>query len=1034
MYRTGDVAQQLPDGTWRIIGRQDQQVKIRGYRIELGEIESVLMEHEAVREAAVVVEGEAELVAYIVGQAYLDQYEIRQYAAHKLPSYMVPSRFVSLSELPVTPNGKIDRSRLSRIIVENRAADIRMNDLSTIWKEILGLENIDKDQSFFMAGGDSFKAIKFIATVNELLNWNLSLKDLYQYNTYKDLVQYGLQHGAKEQQASTASVELDRFKETALHSLSMDSSIVLEDIDAIFPLSDVQMGMVFHSLKEKYVYHDQYVFETVNLGESNAAVLQEGLLFVSRKHPMLRTVIRFNGVHKPFQIILKQLEPLVQEYDLTGIETESRQREVINGILAEDREVPFVSATLQLAPLWRCNLFRLPASRYVININIHHSIYDGKSLDNMLRDLSIYLTDRAFRLEGAESFEQLENFIAEQALLKRDLSFQKFWCNYLQNAPTTSLIDYTMQGEFNARVNPVPIRMQTMSLGEQTKLIDEYTASRSLHPRAVLLTVFGLLVGRMIGRDDNVIGLIETIRPIHAQSDEVFGCFINTIPFRFRGMTDGSPEEIFRKCERMINEMKHYGRLPLYEIEKSVADQRPKGVPISTVTFNYRELDVSRYGFEQFAEIDHYEATHNSFDFILTRTLSGYQIKIVYHTNLFSDHFVSGFMKSFEETLISLLSGLKAPFEVKHKPELLPIAKDGGDHTSIHGRIAAQARRTPEATAVVYEGTCLTYGQLEEQSNQMARAFRKRGIGRGGIVGILMERSPQILIAMLGVLKAEGTYLPLDPEFPSERLAYMLEDSKAHLLIVSSETEGHVMFDGNVMRIDDEEWTQEDPSTIEASLESGRDLAYLMYTSGSTGRPKGVMIEHASVCNLIEGITERIDFSAGRTILGLTTISFDIFVLETWLPLNCGMTVILAGKRHQKDPWELGKLIEESGVQMMQATPSRMNWLMQAAGGACLRKLETIMVGGEGVPAVLVERLRKVSGARIYNMYGPTETTVWSCCGELEPGKEVTVGTPIRNTRLYVVNDENQVLPEGSRVSFVLRETDLHEGTGIEQR
>ncbi|GFN30893.1 hypothetical protein PCURB6_11530 [Paenibacillus curdlanolyticus] len=260
-----------------------------------------------------------------------------------------------------------------------------------------------------------------------------------------------------------------------------------------------------------------------------------------------------------------------------------------------------------------------------------------------------------------------------------------------------------------------------------------------------------------------------------------------------------------------------------------------------------------------------------------------------------------------------------------------------GDNT-IHQRIAKQARRTPEATAVVYEGACLTYGQLEEQSNRMAKALRKRGIGRGGIVGILMERSPQILIAMLGVLKAGGAYLPLDPEFPSERLAYMLEDSKAQLLIVSPETEGQVKFDGNIMRIDDEEWTLEDSSTIEAQLESGNDLAYLMYTSGSTGRPKGVMIEHASVCNLIEGITERIDFSAGRTILGLTTISFDIFVLETWLPLSCGMTVILAGKRHQKDPWELGKLLEESGVQMMQATPSRMNWLMHAAGGGVLAK------------------------------------------------------------------------------------------------
>jgi amino acid adenylation domain-containing protein len=331
---------------------------------------------------------------------------------------------------------------------------------------------------------------------------------------------------------------------------------------------------------------------------------------------------------------------------------------------------------------------------------------------------------------------------------------------------------------------------------------------------------------------------------------------------------------------------------------------------------------------------------------------------------------------------------------------------------TVHQLIARQTERTPDHTALVCREESFTYRELDERAASLAEALRARGVGPGSIVGLMVRRSPELVAGMLGILKAGAAYLPLDPDYPPGRLDYLLQDSGADLLLTEAGLSEGLAFTGE--RLD----VRATEGGAGGVGEGGReaDLAYVIYTSGSTGRPKGVMIEHGAVLNLIAGVAERIPFEPGKRIVALTTVSFDIFVLETLLPLACGLCVVLATEEEQRDPEALAGLLRRERVRMLQATPSRVQWMLSdAACASSLAGLDELMVGGEAFPAVLLERLRAVTGARIYNLYGPTETTVWSSVKDLTETEKVTVGTPIRNTRFYLVDEQGRpVCEEGA--------------------
>ncbi len=341
----------------------------------------------------------------------------------------------------------------------------------------------------------------------------------------------------------------------------------------------------------------------------------------------------------------------------------------------------------------------------------------------------------------------------------------------------------------------------------------------------------------------------------------------------------------------------------------------------------------------------------------------------------------------------------------------IPVTENPIIPRMIHELFEGQARSTPNHTALILGEKSLSYKELNERANKLARKLREKGVQADSIVGIMVNRSFEMIIGILGVLKAGGAYLPIDPAYPADRIQFMLEDSSTHILLSQKKFIEGIHCEGDFINLDERDIYAGDDSNP-AIINSSRDLAYVIYTSGSTGTPKGVMIEHGAVCNFIRGISEKIDFSEGKTILALTTISFDIFVMETLLPLSRGLTVVIADELHQKNPKLLNKLIIQNHVDMLQSTPSGMQLLLrydeELQGLKCLKE---VMVGGEPFPTSLLERLKRLSNAKIYNLYGPTETTVWSTLKDVSLCSSINIGKPICNTQIYIVNENSGLQP-----------------------
>ncbi|MBY0071140.1 amino acid adenylation domain-containing protein, partial [Paenibacillus polymyxa] len=334
-------------------------------------------------------------------------------------------------------------------------------------------------------------------------------------------------------------------------------------------------------------------------------------------------------------------------------------------------------------------------------------------------------------------------------------------------------------------------------------------------------------------------------------------------------------------------------------------------------------------------------------------------------------------------------------------------------HQTIHQLFEEQVAQTPDQVALVFGHQRLTYRELNERANSLARILQAQGVGPDKLVGLMVERSVEMIVGLLAVLKAGGAYVPIDPEFPSSRIAYMLEDSEAAVLLTRRDLAEEHHCHANALFLEDAALYQGESSNLE-SISSPEHLAYVIYTSGSTGNPKGVMLQHRSVLNFITGMREVIDFETSQTMLSLTTISFDIFVLETILPLLGGMTVVLGDHQHQVNPQALGELIAYHHIEMLQMTPSRLQMLLgHEAGSRALQDVKAIMVGGEALPSKLLAALQEINGPRIYNMYGPTETTVWSTVQELTHAQQINIGRPIANTQIYILNANGELQPVG---------------------
>lgn len=1027
MYRTGDLGRRLFDGRVEFIGRKDDQVKIRGFRVDLREIESRLLDHPLVKEAVIAAkddpDGNKYLCAYLVPltPGSVTESIIRNYLADFLPDYMVPAYVTMLERMPVTTTGKLDRKGLPDPVRGSSALSYlpprnqREQRLAELWGQVLriGPEKIGVGDSFFELGGNSLLVMSLVQRINQEFRLDLRIPDIFQYPTIE--VQAGM-----------------------IDTLQPAGSLSAFDAE-LQPLPDMEFYLASSAQKRVYVLNQ---IERNQTGYNLSFVLQvDGGLHPERyraamegliaRHESLRT-----SLHLMKGTLVQRVHDKVaweiEEWDLEP-QAERCAAEAIIGSFIR----PF---DLSQAPLIRMGWIRW-GERAVLLFDIHHAISDGVSNDVIISEfmqlyageelppLRIQYRDFAYwqhaMLESPAGRAQEEYWlrIYDQSLSGREIPILDLPTDYprpVQQSFAGDLLFFSIGVELTAQLN-------------------RFAKAMNCTLNMVLLAAYNLLLARYTGQDDIIVGSPVAGRR-HPDLERVVGMFVNTLALRnFPNRGKTCREFLLEVKEHMLEGLENQDYPFEGLVGKLKLTRDPGRNPLFDTMFrmqNYRREAMATQGLV----VKPFDYTHPVSPFDLQWT--GYEwngelhCRFHYATRLFKRETVERMAKHFTRLVQQMVTEPEMrlgeiPMLSAAEIHRLTVEMNATDlpyrqELTVHAMIAAQAAKTPAAVAVIVRGERMTYGELDHRAGRLAAFLREKGVKRQEIVGMMLKRSPEMIVAMLGILKAGAAYLPIDPQYPADRVQYMLRDSGARVLISEPALNPQLLFDG--VRVDprdlagglrEEERAAALSGGSAAALSAeevgqGSDLCYVIYTSGSTGLPKGAMLTHRSVHNFIIGMQGMIDFRPGMVVGSLTTVSFDIFLLESLLPLTVGGSVALAAEEEQRDPQLFREMVLREDVQMIQLTPSRLQMFLDYPGMEVVwARLGQILIGGEALPLRVLQRLQPLTQARIYNLYGPTETTVWSAVEELTGAQEITIGRPIANTRFYILDEGGRLVPEG---------------------
>jgi len=1013
-YKSGDLARWLPDGNIEFLGRMDHQVKIRGYRIELGEIESCLLQHRDIREVVVIAgeekttpankEGSRYICAYIVPRSATflpDIAAIKNYLSQRLPDYMVPAFFVQMERIPLTPNGKVDRGALPEPGIKAGKDYVPPRSeiekkLVIVWSQVLNIDqaSISIDDNFFQLGGHSLKATILTTRVHKTFHVRMPLMEIFKAPTVRQLAGY-IARRKQEDYFSLEAVEKREY----------------------YPLSSAQ---------ERLYVLQQMQVDGIGYNISQAAILAGQLDREKLESIFKQLIARHEALRTSFHLVedepVQEVHEKNYKFQITNYKPEIENKEVHHSSFITHH---FVRAfDLSEAPLLRVGLLELSGQEHIIMIDIHHIISDGVSYEIFIRELmALYhgevLPELHIQYKDYALWQQSEGErtrIAEQ---------QEYWLKEFEGEIPVLVLptDFTRPALQSFEGKQVNTRLDVSLTGRLKQMAFANDATLFM----LLLSLCTLLLGKLSGQEDIVVGTPTAGRE-HADLHPVFGMFVNTLALRNRPAGEKTFTDFLREVkERTLAAFANQEYL-FENLVEEVEIKRDTGRnPLFDVMFSLMNVDIPEIQVPGLKLKPYpYESGVAKFDLMLYCSESKEELFLLfeYCTLLFKPETMERFAGYFKILVSAVLDNPRQKIkdiEMISPQEREQILYDFNDTAvdypwdkTIHGLFEEQVERTADNIAVLgnhegHEGRegfiSVTYRELNEKSNQRAGLLRQEGVEPGDIVAIIPQRSLEMMIGIFAILKAGAAYLPIDPEYPKERRDYILADSGAKILLTSDAinrvpTSKHLSFHHSTL-----------PPFYPSSPSS---LAYVIYTSGSTGTPKGVMIENRSVVNFIKGITDIIPFTIDDSILSLTTITFDIFGLETLLSLTRGSKVVIGSKEEQTDAEAAASALKKQGITIFQATPSRLLLLIEHPEAArSLRDLKFLLVGGEAFPFPLLERTRRLTNARIFNMYGPTETTIWSTVKEVTGSNALNIGKPIANTRIYIVGKYCHLQPAG---------------------
>lgn len=1014
-YRTGDIGRYRADGAIDYLGRRDHQVKVRGQRIELGEIESRLCNQLAVREAVVIGHqdrrAETSLVAYWVPHAQdaIDVDVLRRALSQSLPHYMIPTHFVMLDKLPVNANGKVDRKALAALPCQAEERPFEApctlveERLALIWSTLLRHERISRDEHFFHLGGHSLLATQAMSYIRQVFGVELPLRAIFEAPTLRELAL--------------------RIEQTQGDMESGEPVLVPVDRNIPLPVSFPQLRLWFLDQLEpgSPLYHLSGGLRLI--GALDADALEGALNDIVARHEVLRTTFdTLNG--ETVQRIVPEAKVPFLVQDLSSLETEQGQAEARRLAAAEGAR-PF---DLRTAPLLRAQLLLLQPREHWLVLTLHHIAADGWSIGIVLRELATFYHARCHAQEPAlpalpiqyADFAVWQRARQQGALHERQLAY---WRAQLNDMP--ALLDVPTD-------HPRPA-VQSYRGDRFAFEIDE-TLTAALHTLShsaqatlfmTLSSAFALLLARYSRQNDVCIGTPVANRLRH-EVENLIGFFVNTLVLRFK-LNGAQPfSRLLQQTRETALAAYTHQDLPFEQLVQALQPERHLShAPLFQVMFVLQNTPAMPLALQDLqAEPLQIEAPCIAkFDLTLSMTEQDQRLQAVFEFNadLFERDTIMRMSRHFRHLLEAIVAQPETP--IAELP-LLSSAEQGqilvewnrthaslpSAHT-IHQLFEACVQDFPDRIATVFQDQQLSYAELNAKANRLAHYLRQQGVCADELVGICIERSLDMVIAVLGVLKAGGAYLPLDPMLPPARMAYMIEDAQPLLLL----TEGHLL--GHLPQMEIAQlcldrdaallstWPTHNPS--QQTLPE--HLAYAIYTSGSTGNPKGTLIHHRALINLVLAQQEAFDLQPGRRVLQWASFNFDASVSEIFTALTAGAQLYLAPSEAVLPGQNLLETLKRYQIELVTLTPSSLSALPLEP----LPELKTLVVAGEHCDHALIAPW--IKRYTVINAYGPTEATVcatvYPCANDGQ--RHPPIGRPIANTQTYILDTYLHPVPIG---------------------
>ena len=1046
LYRSGDLGRYLGTGEVEHLGRADFQVKVRGFRVELQEIASALGRHPRVGEAVAVLDQDALIAYWVAREGEATEIPaaaaLREHLRAELPEHMVPARLIRLDWMPLTAHGKIDRRALPAPSAQEREGEFvpprtpTEETLAAIWSRVLDAFEVGANDNFFALGGDSIRSLEVLALARQR-GLQFELQDLFRLRTLGDLAAF-----VNEDRGEASADDLAAAADGGAFSLLAPAdrerlATIANDAEDAYPLARLQAGMLLHMMlatgEPPYHNVDSWRLRFRLLPGALARSIAE----VAARHPAMRTSFHLEGFSEPIQIIRRAVSLPLPVADLRALDSQLHAGEIARYGLAEKRRL----FDLGRAPQLRFFLHLRggeTGEEVQLTITENHAIFDGWSLHTTLREIF----DRYFARLAALPAElpplspspavTFRHFVALERAASASPAARDFWARQLDGATMLALppapakaadLSTTAGPRMRRLVLPAPVEL---SAGLRRLAREAAVPLKSLALAAHLRTLS--VVG---GNPDVVTGVVSNGRPEVAEAEDVRGLFLNSLPLRL-DLAGGTWRELIDAAFRVERDLLRFRRFPLADL------QQRRGGALFEVLFNYIHFhvieDLLRGGQIEVLGFSGREGTNYPLQVVFTpgHLDRGVQVTLEYDARRLSDAQTAALGRR----LFAALSGMVAAPDARYTEDPLldpaerrqlaldnETAVDFGPFGSIADRIVDRAAARPDSIALSFDEEAtehLSYGELESASARLARRLRRdwRDSLEERRVAVVLDRSLELPLALLAVLRAGAAYVPIDPEYPESRRAWMLEDSAPDAVITSARMVTELAagaYTTIVVAAGHEVSGRRDE--VEASLPSitPETLAYVIYTSGSTGKPKGAGNAHAGIENRLLWMQRAYGLDPSDTVAQKTPASFDVSVWEFFWPLMAGARLAVAKPGGHRDAAWLARWLAEQQVTTLHFVPSMLRAFLEAEGAEALA-LRRVIASGEALPPEVAARFfDRFPDAELHNLYGPTEAAVDVTAHRCRPGEAaVPIGRPIANLGVHLLDVHGEPVPPGT--------------------